>query len=542
MGEEYLELAGDRLSGLREVFFTDPALKEVARSPLMLSVMSLAYANGTSTPDVRLFGGTGANGREHIFSRYVNRMLFGTRNLGRKFTPEKTMGYLTWLAREMRKRSTIFSIEDLQPSWLADERQRYFYIYLSRLLAGSVCATCLAIPLYLAFVDLRASAMILAGGALSGCLAGYVDSRQLKSNASNRGWRGKIFRLAIAVFAYPLLCACLFGAIATFFPSRLERLVLGLDDLLALMKSDAHHLGPFEHLWLALRLSLPTMFVGLLPGLWFGTLFLIKTPDDARNSDIRLKVGVDLTRSTPNRKRAFIFGAIFGLAQAIVGYIFIANTEPKYRSIVLPELSNPVDMAISLAESSLFWGVTFLAIRWISSAFVSSTGARRGLATRPGAGVALTAKSAVLAAALVGTVTLAVALISSHYLVISIIDFDFALKLLACLLVIPATLYSAMWSGGFDVLKHVTLCMLLQMRGCMPGKYVQFLEHATRLILLRRVGSGYIFIHRLFLEYFSELNIPQQPRAMPTLPGSTIHDDGVSVPKLSRTRLKFGGA
>ena len=69
MGEEYLELAGDRLSGLREVFFTDPALKEVARSPLMLSVMSLAYANGTSTPDVRLFGGSGANAQKRYCGR-----------------------------------------------------------------------------------------------------------------------------------------------------------------------------------------------------------------------------------------------------------------------------------------------------------------------------------------------------------------------------------------------------------------------------------------------------------------------------------------
>ncbi len=37
----------------------------------------------------------------------------------------------------------------------------------------------------------------------------------------------------------------------------------------------------------------------------------------------------------------------------------------------------------------------------------------------------------------------------------------------------------------------------------MPRRYVRFLNYGVRLIFLKRVGSGYIFIHRLFLEHFA---------------------------------------
>jgi hypothetical protein len=36
-------------------------------------------------------------------------------------------------------------------------------------------------------------------------------------------------------------------------------------------------------------------------------------------------------------------------------------------------------------------------------------------------------------------------------------------------------------------------------------KYAPFLDFAADRILLRKVGGGYIFIHRLLMEYFAEL-------------------------------------
>ena len=62
---------------------------------------------------------------------------------------------------------------------------------------------------------------------------------------------------------------------------------------------------------------------------------------------------------------------------------------------------------------------------------------------------------------------------------------------------------AAFWHGGMDVIQHYLLRHLLSRKGHMPRRYVRFLNYGVRLIFLKRVGSGYIFIHRLFLEHFA---------------------------------------
>jgi eukaryotic-like serine/threonine-protein kinase len=38
-----------------------------------------------------------------------------------------------------------------------------------------------------------------------------------------------------------------------------------------------------------------------------------------------------------------------------------------------------------------------------------------------------------------------------------------------------------------------------------PFQFIKFLDECAKLILLKKVGGGYIFIHRMLLEYFAEL-------------------------------------
>ena len=61
-------------------------------------------------------------------------------------------------------------------------------------------------------------------------------------------------------------------------------------------------------------------------------------------------------------------------------------------------------------------------------------------------------------------------------------------------------------SGGWAVLRHVVLRWLLHRRQVFPWHAQVFLDEATARILLRRVGGGYSFIHRLLLEYFANLD------------------------------------
>jgi eukaryotic-like serine/threonine-protein kinase len=60
--------------------------------------------------------------------------------------------------------------------------------------------------------------------------------------------------------------------------------------------------------------------------------------------------------------------------------------------------------------------------------------------------------------------------------------------------------------GGSAVIKHYALRLTLSRKGYMPLKLVKFLDQCARLILLKKVGGGYIFIHRMLLEYFAEIS------------------------------------
>ena len=63
-------------------------------------------------------------------------------------------------------------------------------------------------------------------------------------------------------------------------------------------------------------------------------------------------------------------------------------------------------------------------------------------------------------------------------------------------------------SGGLAIWRHYLIRLLLARSHAFPWRAPQFLENATARILLRRVGGGYSFPHRLLLEYFADL--PQQ--------------------------------
>ncbi len=61
--------------------------------------------------------------------------------------------------------------------------------------------------------------------------------------------------------------------------------------------------------------------------------------------------------------------------------------------------------------------------------------------------------------------------------------------------------------GLGDAIKHYVLRLVLWRSGKTPFKFVPFLDYCAKLILLKKVGGGYIFIHRMLLEYFAKLGV-----------------------------------
>jgi hypothetical protein len=58
-------------------------------------------------------------------------------------------------------------------------------------------------------------------------------------------------------------------------------------------------------------------------------------------------------------------------------------------------------------------------------------------------------------------------------------------------------------AGGGAFLKHMVLRLWLISNGSTPWHYVRFLDHAAKRVLLRKVGGGYVFLHRTLMEYFA---------------------------------------
>jgi eukaryotic-like serine/threonine-protein kinase len=59
--------------------------------------------------------------------------------------------------------------------------------------------------------------------------------------------------------------------------------------------------------------------------------------------------------------------------------------------------------------------------------------------------------------------------------------------------------------GGRACLQHLGLRLFLVRCGWAPWPYVKFLNYAADILFLRRVGGGYIFIHRLLQDHFAAL-------------------------------------
>jgi hypothetical protein len=60
-----------------------------------------------------------------------------------------------------------------------------------------------------------------------------------------------------------------------------------------------------------------------------------------------------------------------------------------------------------------------------------------------------------------------------------------------------------LYFGWATVIKHYTLRLVLYLDGSMPLNYVRFLDYCVDRVLLRRVGGGYMFIHRTMMEHIA---------------------------------------
>ncbi|NJN03415.1 MAG: hypothetical protein HC816_13600 [Leptolyngbyaceae cyanobacterium RM1_1_2] len=115
------------LEGIRSAFYTDLVLQTIARTPLMLDVMILAYRGGSVDELLYL---DSEKLWERLWDTYVQKVWGRTKGTS-YYSRQQAMNWLIWLAKGMKKSSKIFLIETLQPDCLQNSKQKYVYGFLS---------------------------------------------------------------------------------------------------------------------------------------------------------------------------------------------------------------------------------------------------------------------------------------------------------------------------------------------------------------------------------------------------------------------------
>jgi hypothetical protein len=165
----YLASRGQRLVGLRAALYQDTTLRELAQSPLMLSIMTMAYYRLPAEIAISLSDRDA--GRDLLFETYVQRMC-RYRSGERAYRPEDAVHWLSWLADKLgQQKRNIFFVENMQPAWLPAAERALMVRQTKLLVVGLGAAAGLAggiagIPAYGLIGVLVGLILGLFGGAL----------------------------------------------------------------------------------------------------------------------------------------------------------------------------------------------------------------------------------------------------------------------------------------------------------------------------------------------------------------------------------------
>ncbi len=214
--DDYLSSAGGQLEAVRIALRDDPSLRELAATPLMLSVLTLAYY-GKPIENI-LVTGSPERRRREVFASYVQRML-RRRSTQTRYTVQQTVHWLAWLAKQLAQHGqTVFYIERMQPNWLPDNRSRQVYHIAISLLVGLVFGLLGGLVGGLVFGLL---------GGLVGGLTGKMETEIRPAEVIAWSWASIRRGLSRSV-VFGLVFGLLVGMVSWFFYETISRLAVGL--------------------------------------------------------------------------------------------------------------------------------------------------------------------------------------------------------------------------------------------------------------------------------------------------------------------------
>jgi hypothetical protein len=436
--ETHVERSGPALASLRMALQQDQVLRTLAETPLMLSIMSLAYQNRTadSSESAAQQSSSLEERRDQIFGLYVERM-FQKKPDYLLFPKEKVIGCLSWLAKKMKEHSqSVFMVEGLEPSWLASTKQRMSYGAFVALAIGLSVAlsNALDVPMPSFRLSAALSAVLIPGLAI---FLGCWSESPLKNS----------------------IIAGLSAGLMSFGEST--GLIRALNE------------GPLEMALFAVLSD--GLIAALIAGLGVGSLNRISLVEVMSWS------WKQFWKNVPSGlKGGLIAGLIAGLS---VG-LSVGLSKGLIAGLVL----------------GLIVGLSFGLIRGLLGGLTVKVKEEKAL---PNEGIKLSGKNGTIAA-VIGCV-----IFTSIFGLFTGLSAGLRVGLIYGLSLGPFFgLPLGLNRGWSAAVKHYSLRLTLWLCRYTPIRFIKFLDYCSTLILLKKVGGGYIFIHRMLLEYFARAESP----------------------------------
>jgi hypothetical protein len=438
--QHYVDQTGVALAGLRTVLQADTTLWEVLDTPLMLSIAALAY-QGRSAEEIPSSGSVGEH-RSQLWEAYTDAM-FHRRAKAAPYSREQTEHWLTWLASAMQDHhQSMFYLEWMQPDWLPKQKQQALVHTIASLMSSLLFG--------------------LSAGLCFGLLTG-VSFWGFASFSMNR--KSTFMDVTVIGVVAGLCLGLLTGWSLGLAVGLLVGLLGGVSSgllfwLIVSLVGYSQEIQPVEKL----QWSWSTAQYRLKHRLWIGLLYVVGV-----GLFIALSLGLSRGLGVILDFKLMKGGLLTGLGVALLPGLLILLPGLVFGLVVgvlglvggllvglIKEFTTNEDLkraGQNSIKSGLVGGLVFGLVFWLFGGLIY------GLED----GLLVGLKGVLFGGLLVG-----------------------------------------LRFGGRAYLHHFALRLVLWHNSLAPLNYVRFLDYAAARIFLRKVGGGYVFVHRMLLEYFAD--------------------------------------
>jgi NACHT domain len=473
---DYLEKIGSEVEGLSLAIKKSPVLLDIAKSPLMLNLMTLTY-RGLPAESIRVTYSNKGKANDLIHS-YVLRMLERTRR-EKPYPDDQSMGWLSWLARVMWQK--VFFIDQMQPFLLLDSSRFYFLSLSLLMMLVAHLYVRLNLPLINRFMGdnyfSELSLVALYGfPALMGTTTLHEAYKGIRVVESwNWSWE-KARRWSLRVLILSMFLTLFIWLLIEFRP-----IIIGV-----LLDSSTYGL------------------LGAIIVVCYA-LFLKRKGIGWPNYGL---FGFPRRRSTPISLSSYEYLKRVFLYSMLIFYIVVGLGPP----LLFDWMRHPHDQVwpniVKTSQISGICGLFFVSFFLFLGGLNVQESKEKVL---PNQGIWLSRRNAIKALILtlpVGIVIFSVMDRISTGSWLNVFSGDWLDRRLLQMLVFTLTLsfFVSLIFGGFAWIQHYVLRVILFMRGKTPLNYQRFLDFASDRVLLRKIGGGYEFVHEYVREYFESMN------------------------------------